>query len=195
MKLFKNSSEIFLLFRLQKREIDVKTRIEWDVIHDDKHRHIVFVDFVCTIHHDDIRVFAQNFLDVLVDEEESTNSSASVIDKSLHELVDTIQRLQQRLSWSIFAQSLVSNDFLRVVNVLHSNTNVEILLAYLVMNFAESKFYDQLVSTIVEDDDVIDRYEWNLRFVWVSSSSFRFCDVLYAKQLRLSHDYDAQYWQ
>ena len=68
------------------------------MIHDNKHKHAISVDFVCAIHHDDIRIFAQNLFDVLVDEEKFSNSLVSVINKILHESIDTIQKLQQRLS-------------------------------------------------------------------------------------------------
>ena len=128
-QLFKNSYEILFLFDLNESEIDVEVAVQEDVIHDDKHRHVVFVDFVNAIHDYDFRVFAQNLLTKLVDKEQSANSFADLIQQNLDKSVVSMQDFEKSLCKSVEIESSLSYFRFSVIDVLHLYCSIRVIFS------------------------------------------------------------------
>ena len=117
-QLFKNSYEIVFFFDFNESEVDVKADVHEGVIHNNKHRHAVFVDFVSAIHDYDFEVFVQNLLSELVDKKQSANSFAEFIQQNLDESVVSMQDFEKSLCRSVRIESSLPYFRFRVIDVL-----------------------------------------------------------------------------
>ena len=117
-QLFKNPYEIVFSFGLNESEIDVEVDVHGDVIHNNKHRHAVFVGFVSAIHDYDLEVLVQNLLSELVDKEQSANSFVELIQQNLDESVVSMQDFEESLCRSVRIESSLPYFRFRVIDVL-----------------------------------------------------------------------------
>lgn len=89
-QLYNNSNEVLLLLFFNESEGNVETRAQGGVVHDNQHRHFVSVRLVGTIQNQNFGILAKNLLDVLVDEEQFSDSFGSLLQKHLREPIRSV---------------------------------------------------------------------------------------------------------